>query len=270
LDGKEVTGFEMLRDEIRKRKPGETVTIKIERDGKTRNVKVKLGEYSEEEIRRELEFEFPRLFPPPRPPEPPERPMFPERPKPPESRIFRWGWEHRKYIGVYLQELNRELSEYFGVEKGRGLLIARIRKDGSAERAGLKVGDVIVKADGVRVQRTGKLSGILQDKEKGDRIKIEFLRDKKKRTVEVEIEEEERSNIIRFYNRDDWEDYVDYWDNYGVNLRKQYKERGDRYFQDFEKLMKNLNKFLGESTQKSKEATKRLLRSLKVHKGVKV
>jgi len=110
----------------------------------------------------------------------------------------------------------------------------------------------------------------LQDKEKGNRIKIEFLRDKKKRNVEVEIEEEERSSIIRFDNRDGWEDYAGYWDDYGTSLRKQYKVWGDRYFQDFQSWMKKLKKYLEESTRKSTEATQRLLRSLKAYKVVKV
>jgi len=270
FEGKEVTSFEMLRDEIRKRKPGEGVTLKIERNGKTRNVKVRLGEYSEEEGWREFEFKFPRLFPPLRPPIPPVPPV-PSKPRVLRTpRVFSWSLEQGKFIGVYLQELNRELSEFFGVEKGRGLLITTIREDSPAEKAGLKVGDVIVKADGVRVQRTVQLSEIIQDKEKGNRIKIEFLRDKKKRTVEVEIEEQDRSGIIRFDNRDGWEDYAGYWDDYGTSLRKQYKAWGDRYFHDYQNWTKKLKKHLEESARKSTEATKMLLRSLKAYKVVKV
>ncbi len=271
FEGKEVTSFEMLRDEIRKRKPGEGVTLKIERNGKTRNVKVRLGEYSEESGWREFEFKFPRLFPPLKPPKPPTAPPVPSQPPVPRApRVFSWGLEQRKFIGVYLQPLNRELSEYFGVEKGRGLLIATIREDSPAEKVGLKIGDVIVKADGVRVQRTEQLSGIIQDKEKGNRIKIEFLRDKKKRTVEVEIEEEDRSGIIGFDNRDGWENYVEHWDDHGTSLRKQYKAWGDRSFRDYKNWTKKIKKLLEESARKSTEATKMLLRSLKAYKVVKV
>ncbi|NOR54411.1 MAG: PDZ domain-containing protein [Candidatus Aminicenantes bacterium] len=269
FEGKEVTSFEMLRDEIRKRKPGEGVTLKIERNGKTRNVKVRLGEYSEEEGWREFEFKFPRLFPTPRPPISPRPPVSPKPPVLRTPRVFSWGLEQKKFIGVYLQPLNRELSEYFGVEKGMGLLIATIREDSPAEKVGLKIGDVIVKADGVRVQRAEQLSRIIQGKEKGNRIKIEFLRNKKKRTVEVEVEEEEKSSFIRFDNRDGWEDYVEHWDDYGTSLRKQYKAWGDRYFQDYQNWTKKLKKHLEESARKSTEATQRLLRSLKTYKVVK-
>jgi predicted metalloprotease with PDZ domain len=271
FEGKEVTSFEMLRDEIRRRKPGEGITLKIERNGKTRNVKVKLGEYSEESGWQELEFKFPRLFPPLRPPKPPRVSLVPLQPPVPRApRMFSsWSLQQRKFIGVQLQPLNRELSEYFGVEKGMGLLIATIKEDSPAEKVGLKIGDVIVKADGVRVQRAEQLIRIIQGKEKGNRIKIEFLRNKKKKTVEVEVEEEEESNFIRFDNRDGWEDYVEHWDDYGTNLRKQYKSWGDRYFQGFQNWTKKVKKHLEESTRKSMEVTQRMLKSLKTYKVVK-
>ena len=99
--------------------------------------------------------------------------------------------------------------------------MARITKDSPAEKAGLKVGDVIIKADGIRTERAGDLSGVIQDKEKGEKIKIEFLRNKKARSVEVEIEEE-KSGFS--YSYKGWEDYVDSWDSHSESLEKQYKK----------------------------------------------
>lgn len=261
LEGKDVTSTEMLAREIRKRKPGENVTLKIERDGKIRDVKVRLGEYSVKDVRRELEFKFPQLFVP-KPPEPPEPP------EPAKPRIFRWGWESRKYIGVYLEEINRELAEHFGVKEGRGLLISKISKDSPVEKAGLKVGDVIIQADGVRIERVRDLSELIQDKGKGDKIKIEFLRDKKKRSVEVEIEEEESGTF--FYSNKEWKDYVDSWNKYSENLKKKYKEYKDRYSQNFQKYLKRMNKEIEEATRNSKEAAKKARLALKKHIAVKV
>ncbi|GAI81795.1 unnamed protein product, partial [marine sediment metagenome] len=118
IEREEVASTKMLAKEIRKRKPGKTITLKIERNEKEIDVKVKLGEYSEKNVRIELESKFPRLFIVPKPPKPPLVPKLPELrklpkpPEPPEPRIFSWGLEHRKYIGIYLEEINRELSEY--------------------------------------------------------------------------------------------------------------------------------------------------------------
>lgn len=264
LEGKEVTSTGMLAKEIRKRKPGKTITLKIERNGKVMDVKVRLGESSEKDVMEELAYKFPRLFIPPKPPKPPKPPTPSE---PPETRIFRWGFEHRKYIGVYLEEINRDLSEYFGVKEGRGLLVAKISKDSPAEKAGLKVGDVIIKAEGVRVERVRDLSEVIQDKEKGDRIKLEFLRDRKEKSVEVEIEEE-RGGFWNSY--EDWEDYVDSWDRSSENLKRVSKEWQDLYSEDYQKLMKRLNKELKEIGQKYKGTSKKLRITLEKYKGIKV
>ncbi|MBM3285574.1 MAG: PDZ domain-containing protein, partial [Candidatus Aminicenantes bacterium] len=118
IDGERVTNDAMFASAIRSRKPGQDVKIAIEREGKAQEVKVKLGEYPEDQARRELELRYPRLFPA-RPAEPlkvrPEK--APEAPRAPESRL-RYAWprlEKRKYVGIYLEAINKELLEYFGV-----------------------------------------------------------------------------------------------------------------------------------------------------------
>ncbi len=203
FDGEDVYDDEMLARMIRERKPGETVTLKIERKGKTQDVKVKLGEFSEEDIWKDFESRFPDLFG--------VKPEIDfERAKPrafTRPELFQRSFGERRYIGVYIRELNRELAEYFGVEEGTGLLVERIEEGGPAEEAGLRVGDVIITADGERLESTRELSELIQDKKEGDKVAIEFIRDKKKRTVEVEVKEEETnlSNMFRSYPDQYWD-----------------------------------------------------------------
>jgi S1-C subfamily serine protease len=268
IEREEVASTKMLAKEIRKRKPGKNITLKIERKGKEIDVKVKLGVYSETNVRIELESKFPRLFFAPKPPKVPAAPKLLELrklPEPPEPKMFSWSVKQRKYIGIYLEEINRELSVYFGVKEGRGLLVAKITKDSPAEKAGLKVGDVIIKADGIRTERARDLTGVIQDKEKGKRIKLELLRNKKMKSIEVEIEEE-RSGFS--YSYKDWEDYVDSWDSYSENLEKQYKKWQDS--EEYEKVMKRLNKKLEEIGENYKESAEKLRIALKKHKAIKV
>lgn len=164
------TTARMVQDEIRKRKPGDNVTLKVDREGKTIEVKAKLGEYSEEEAMREMESKFPQLFMP-RPQRTPQPFLSPMPRTPTEPKIFRWGLEKRRYIGVYMQDINRQLSEHFGVEKGKGVLIANIREGSPAEKAGLKVGDVIISADGaLSLERSH-----LHQSRKMDSIQIPYL-----------------------------------------------------------------------------------------------
>jgi serine protease Do len=205
IDGRNVATSAGLSSEVRGRKPGSEVTIRVERDGKPVDVKAKLGEYTEIEAQRELETLFPRLFPPDQgkstPPQPyrtaPYKAMPYKNPATPAPAVpFRYALEKRRFIGVTLQELTAEQAESFGVKDGYGLWVAELVDDGPARKAGIKVGDVILKADGKKVESAGDISGILQDKKKGDKVRIDLVRDKKPLALDVEVSEEEASGFI--------------------------------------------------------------------------
>jgi serine protease Do len=261
LDGKNIASASMFASEIRNKKPGQDVNLQVEREGKTVEVKVKLGEYPEGEARREMELRFPRLFPPQRPLETREPLRIkPEKtPVPPklEELWKAWPqWEKRKYIGVYLEEINQELLQYFGVKGENGLLVNRLAQAGPAEKAGLKVGDVIVRVDGKDVNTVAGLSELIQDKKKGDKIKIDLVRDKKPMSVEVEVDEEENPSFS-------WSlaPYREYWGDMGKELQQQYEQSREYYEQhgvEAKEQMKKLNEELGKQSQellkKSKEA----------------
>jgi serine protease Do len=203
IDAQKITNREMFISEIRSRKPGQDIDLRVERDGKTLSVKLKLGEYPQAEAKRELEAQFPRLFPP-LPAKPGEAPKPPEGFEGwkvsgvPKARGTWPTWESRKYVGLYLDPLNKELLDYFGVKEGAGLLVNRLTKDGPAEKAGLKVGDVIVRVDGRKVESVSDLSELIQDKKKGDKVKFEIIRDKKPIAIEVEVGEQEGPSLSEF------------------------------------------------------------------------
>lgn len=200
MDGKDVKGSQSLASEIRKRKPGQGVALKVERDGKTIEVKIKLAEYPEHEARLELERAFPRLFVTPEVEtkgftSPLERVFSPRAKTLPDLGRFR-SLAYRKYLGIFLNEITPELSEHFGLKDGVGLLVTKFADKSPAQDAGLKVGDVVFKVDGVRVDTVAKLSEIIQDKKKGDKVKVEFLRDKKASSIDITVGEEERSGLL--------------------------------------------------------------------------
>jgi S1-C subfamily serine protease len=248
IERKDITSGQALSQEIRSRKPGQDITVRIERDGKPLDIKVKLGEYSEEEAKRELTLRFPRLFPPTTP----AVPYTPKSTKPgqaPQPRILeRFAWESRKYIGVMLQELNKDLSAYFGIKEGVGLLVTEVADDSPAKKAGLKVGDVIVKADGKRAETVSDLSEMIQDKKKGDKIKIELVRDKKTLALDVEIAEEERGSDLLLKESQD----------YALKFQDQLRKYNEQY-----RLQ------MDEFEEKSEESLRKLYEGLSIGMGIK-
>lgn len=258
IDGKEITNTAMLASEIRKRRPGEDVLVKLERDGKPMDIKVKLGEYAENEARREMELKFPGLFPPgaPKPFAVPRKgtaPMPPGALIAPKGREF--SWERRKYIGVYLDELNKEMSAFFGVKDGTGLLVNRLTPGSPAEKAGLKVGDVIVKAEGRRVATVNELSGAVQDKKKGDKIKLEVLRDKKPLSIDVVVDEEESGGVFSWSLPDDSRDILA---AYGESARAYSDKLGEAFSREANRDMGKLDAELSLMAGKARSAARNL------------
>lgn len=219
IDGRDIASRDALAAEIRKRKPGQDITLAIERDGKPMDVKAKLGEYLEDEARREMEVRFPSLFgsdardlifsPRPATPEKAPKEAAPRSATP--KQVPEGFFESRKYIGVYCNELNAELAEHFGVKGGTGLIIAKLTEGGPAEKAKLRVGDIIVRVDGKAVETVDGLIDLIQAKEKGVKVKIEFVRDKKPMTVEVEVAEEESGAM---FGSEGLRDFLESWRGY--------------------------------------------------------
>jgi S1-C subfamily serine protease len=257
IDGKKITSAQAFVSEIRNRKPGQDIKLEVERKGKTSEVKLKLGEYPEAEARRELAFRFPRLFP--------DRPVTPERPEQtprPEAapkgkyEIFTvpkmlktWpAWEKRKYIGVTLEPMTKQLLEFFGVKEESGLLVNQLTKGAPAEKAGLKVGDVIVRADGKKLASTSDLSGLIQDKKKGDKVKIDLVRDKKPISLEVEVEEEENPSFSWAFPES-----REVWGDAAKELERQFQRSRDIYEKSTQESKEKLKKLTEEMTLKSKD-----------------
>lgn len=186
MDGKDVKSAAALASAIRKRKPGHDVVVKVEREGSPVEVKVKLGEYPENEAHLELARAFPRLFTP----DEDARVFLTPRGKtqPNLERFF--SVTRRKHIGVFLNELTPELSAHFGLKEGVGLQVTKFAEESPAREAGLKVGDVIFKADGVKVETVDGLGEVVRDKKKGETVKLEFLRGGKAMSLDVPVGEE--------------------------------------------------------------------------------
>ncbi len=90
--------------------------------------------------------------------------------------------------GISVQSLTPQLARYFGVEQGRGVVVVNVEKGSTAERAGVKVGDVIIEADGQRVRNEQELMFAVRELRAGDILKLKVIRDKKLIDINVKLE----------------------------------------------------------------------------------
>ena len=102
----------------------------------------------------------------------------------------------RGYLGVLIQKVTPEIAESLGMDRGYGALVANVSKDGPADKAGVKVGDVIVEFDGKEVKDSGDLPIIVARTAVDKKIRMKVLRDKKDVTLNVAVGELKDEEVV--------------------------------------------------------------------------
>ena len=95
----------------------------------------------------------------------------------------------RGWLGVLIQKVTPEIAESLGLSEPKGALVADVMKDGPAQAAGIKVGDVIVEFDGHAIKDSTELPAMVARVPIGKSVKLKVIRDKGPETVSVKIGE---------------------------------------------------------------------------------
>ena len=114
------------------------------------------------------------------------------------------GYVARLWLGLNGYGINPAIAKALNLPVDYGVFIVEMAEDGPAHKAGLKWsdkievmgnielptgGDLITKIDGQDVKSMDDLYGIFETRKKDDKVIVEYIRDKKKGTVEIMLEE---------------------------------------------------------------------------------
>lgn len=97
------------------------------------------------------------------------------------------GKVSRGWLGVAIQEVNRDLAESFGLERPAGALVAQVMDGGPAAKGGLRVGDVILSVDGHAIDMSADLPHLIGAIKPNTKAKLEIVRDGERETLTVQI-----------------------------------------------------------------------------------
>ena len=95
----------------------------------------------------------------------------------------------RGWLGILIQDVTRDLAESFGMDRPGGALVAQVLPDSPAEKAGIKVGDVVMAFNDSPIDDSASLPPIVGRIQVGQEVPVKILRDGKTRTVKVKIGE---------------------------------------------------------------------------------
>lgn len=96
-----------------------------------------------------------------------------------KDQIVKTGKVVHARLGVEVQPLNQSLAESFKLKSANGALVAKVVPDSAAAQAGVKVGDVILKFNGIPVLDAAQLSQRVGVATPGDNASLEIWRDGK-------------------------------------------------------------------------------------------
>ena len=108
------------------------------------------------------------------------------------------GQVKRGWLGVSIQNVDKNLAEGFGLDRPRGALVVDVVSDSPAADAGLRSGDVIVTFDGEAIETSAQLPHVVGLVKPGSEVQVGVMRDGQKQLVVVEVGAlPERGNPVR-------------------------------------------------------------------------
>ncbi len=98
------------------------------------------------------------------------------------------------YIGAVVEPVGPQLGEFFGVPSGMGLLVKSVDANSPAAVAGMRAGDVVIKANQMRMATESDWTKSLHEN-KGRPMPVLVLRDKKEQTLTLTPEAKRRAML---------------------------------------------------------------------------
>lgn len=123
--------------------------------------------------------------------------MFGAWPDMPDVRVFTGN----HILGLQLLTLNEQLGEYFGVPNNEGVLVEKVESESIAEKAGFKAGDIIIRVGNKTVDEAAKVQKEVRKYDEGDKVEFEVMRKGAKKTLSIEMEEDQRAPQNFFFRK---------------------------------------------------------------------
>ncbi|MES2033547.1 MAG: Do family serine endopeptidase [Pseudomonadota bacterium] len=101
------------------------------------------------------------------------------------SQLISGGKVVRGYIGAQIQNFTAEMGDALGMPGTKAAVIKAVTPGGPAEKAGLQIDDIVLSVNGVKVESSTALTREVARGRAGEVLKLEVLRDGKKRIIDV-------------------------------------------------------------------------------------
>jgi serine protease Do len=115
--------------------------------------------------------------------------------------LMEYGTIQRGFLGVSIRELDSKLAQDEGIDEIRGVYVADVTENGAAQDAGIRGGDIIINIEGMPVNSTSELLGLIGQHRPGDKVNLSVKRGGKEMNFAVTLKN--RDGNISLVKRED-------------------------------------------------------------------
>jgi len=142
-----------------------------------------------------------------------------------ENQLQEQGKVTRGWLGVVIQNLDKDLAESFGLKQAGGILVSEVQPDSPASAAGLRQGDVLIKLNNKVLEDVSDLRNQVALQRPGSKALLHIVRDGRERKIQVTIGEQPAD----FGSRTSGATDKDTLDDYGLTLQELTDELAEKF-----------------------------------------
>jgi len=203
MNGQVIEGEEQVRRMLHEAPAGKQMTILLSRDGQLQTIATQMGNRAEVE----REAWLGRMTVPAPQTEAQEQirgngfvsggltaPTITAPPDPPAHSLIGTFILGSSYTGAALEMIGPQLAQFFGSLGGNGLLIRSVDPNSPAATAGMRAGDVVVRANGLIITSTSEWSKLVHEN-RGKVLSVVIVREKQEHVVALIPDAKKRSSM---------------------------------------------------------------------------
>lgn len=93
----------------------------------------------------------------------------------------------RGWMGVAIQDVTKELAEYYAIKETKGVYVAKVYEDNPAQKAGIQTGDVITMINGRKIDSSRDLTVTIANLKVDETVKVKLIRKGKEKVIDVTL-----------------------------------------------------------------------------------
>lgn len=117
------------------------------------------------------------------------------------------GSVQRAYLGIYPQDIDRNLAEVYKLARPQGALLTRVSPNSPAQKSGLKTGDIILQYNDIEIMRASDLLNLINRARPNDTFRAKVQRDGKSLSISGKLSDtpegvqgegiDQQDNVVR-------------------------------------------------------------------------